>query len=75
MTPTEIEAVVADLEKGFLAERECHWCGGSGNSDDEGMPCERCDGGGLCLKTEAGEQAAIGIWKRQKQRAEIEVTR
>lgn len=72
MAMMEIEAIIAELETGFLAECECDWCNGSGNSDDEGVPCSACDGCGLILNTDAGEQAAEGIWERQKQRAEME---
>lgn len=72
MTPAEMEAIISQLEAGFLAERECDWCNGSGNSDDEGLPGSACDGCGLMLNTEAGERAAEGIWARQKQRAEME---
>ena len=69
MTYAEMVAVIAELEAGFVAERECDWCNGSGNSDDEGLPCRACDGCGLILNTEAGERAAEGIWARQKRRA------
>lgn len=70
MTPAEMEAIIAELEAGFLAETGCEQCFGSGNSDDEGVPCSACDGCGLILNTDAGEQAAEGIWERRKQRAE-----
>lgn len=70
MTAAEMEAVIAELEAGLLAEcSPCGDCDGRGVDERVGEPCLLCGGTGRETSTPAGERALHAIRTRKMERA------